>query len=78
MYDVAIFRVGDITEHGISLYDFKHPMIFLQNSDESCTFQKIYGVGKVKLRTKWSDRPERAQFWKKIEQKFVILHLIPF
>jgi len=62
-YDVAIFRVGDITEHGISLQDFKHPMIFLQNAEESCTFQKIYGVGKVKLQTKWSDRPEKAQLW---------------
>jgi hypothetical protein len=26
--DVAIFRVGDVIEHGISLQDFKHPMIF--------------------------------------------------
>jgi hypothetical protein len=27
---------------------------------------EIYGVGKVKLQTKWSDRPEKAKFWKKI------------
>ena len=27
--DVAIFRIGDVMEHGISLQDFKHPMIFV-------------------------------------------------
>jgi len=26
--DGAIFRVGDVQEHGITLHDFKHPMIF--------------------------------------------------
>ena len=46
---VAIFRVGDVPEHDISLQDFKHPMIFWQNVEESCTFQKINGVAKVKL-----------------------------
>ena len=48
---IAIFGVGNIPEHGISLKYFKHAMIFWQNVDESCTFQKIYGVGKVKLQT---------------------------
>ena len=42
MNDAAIFRVGDIPEHDISLQDFKHPMIFSQNIEESCTFQKIW------------------------------------
>ena len=39
--------------------DFKHPMIFWQNVAESCTFQKRYGVEKVKLHTKWSGRLEK-------------------
>ena len=38
---------------GISLQDFKHPLIFSQNVEESCTFQKIYGLGKDKLKIKW-------------------------
>jgi hypothetical protein len=42
--------------HGIPLHDFKHPMTFSQNIEESCTFQKIYSVGKVKLQTKWPGR----------------------
>jgi hypothetical protein len=25
---VAIIRVGDVLKHGISLQDFKHPMLF--------------------------------------------------
>ena len=51
--DVAIFRVGSVPEHDISLQDLKHPMIFSQNVEESCTFEKIYGFWKVKLQTKW-------------------------
>ena len=51
-------RVGDVPAHGISL---QHPMIYWQNVEESCTFQKIYGVGKVKLQRKWSDRLEKTQ-----------------
>ena len=47
--DVVIIGVS---EHGILLQDFKHPLIFWQNIEESCTFQKIYGVGKVNLQTK--------------------------
>ena len=47
--NVAIFRVGVVSEHRNSLQHFKHPMIFWQNVKESCTFQKIYGVGIVKL-----------------------------
>jgi hypothetical protein len=51
-HDVAIFRVGKVpADGGILLKDFKHPMIFEQNVEESCTFQKIYGVGKVILQT---------------------------
>jgi len=57
--DVAIFRVGNVQEYGISLQDFKHPMIFRQNVEESCMFQKIHGVGKIKLQTKWSGRLEK-------------------
>ena len=37
---------------GISLQDFKHPLIFSQNIEESCTFQKIDGLEKVKLKNK--------------------------
>ena len=53
--DVVIIGVSlsDVPEHGISLQDFKHPMIFWQNIEEPCTFQKIYGVGKVNLQTKY-------------------------
>jgi hypothetical protein len=47
--DVAIFRVGDVPEHGISLQDFKHPMIFWMTVEETCTFQNKYGVRKDKL-----------------------------
>ena len=59
--DVAIFRIGDVMEHGISLQDFKHPIIFWQNVEESCTCQEMYGVGKVKLLSKWSSRLEKTQ-----------------
>jgi hypothetical protein len=47
--DVVIIGVS---EHGISLQDFKHPLIFWQNIEEPCKLQKIYGVGKVNLQTK--------------------------
>ena len=47
--NVAIFRVGDVPDHGISMQDLKHPMIFWQNPEESSTFKNLYGVGKVKL-----------------------------
>jgi len=33
-----ISRVGIVPEHDISLQEFKHPMIFWQNEEESCTF----------------------------------------
>jgi hypothetical protein len=32
--------------------ELKHPLIFSQNVEESCTFQKIYGLRKVKLKIK--------------------------
>ena len=60
--DVAIFRVGDVPKHDMSLQDFKHPMLFRQNIEESCTIPKIYGVGKVKLQTKWPLRLEKHKF----------------
>jgi hypothetical protein len=41
--------------------DFKNPIIFWQIVEESCTFQKIYRVGKVKLQTKWPGRFEKTQ-----------------
>ena len=50
----------DITEHGISLQDFKDPMIFWENVEESCSFQKIYVVGKVKLHKNWPDMLEKT------------------
>jgi hypothetical protein len=59
--DVAIFRIGEVLEHGISLQDFKHPMLFWQNVEKSCTFQKIYGVGKVKGKTKWPGWLQKTQ-----------------
>jgi hypothetical protein len=43
--NIAIFRLGDVPEHGISLQDFKYVQ-------DSCTFQEIYSVGKVKLQKK--------------------------
>ena len=58
---VAIFRVRDGTEHGISLQDFKHPMIFWQYVEESCTFQIVYGVRKAKFQTKWPVRLEEKK-----------------
>jgi hypothetical protein len=59
--DVVIIGVEDVPAHGISLQDFKHPIIFWQIVEESCTFQKIYRVGKVKLQTKWPGRFEKTQ-----------------
>jgi hypothetical protein len=50
--DVVIIGVSDVPAHAISLQDFKHPMIFWENIEEPCNFQKIYGVGKVNLQTK--------------------------
>jgi hypothetical protein len=35
--DDDIFRVGYVSEHGISLQDIKHPMILCQNVEVSCT-----------------------------------------
>jgi hypothetical protein len=29
------------------------------HSEESCTFQKIYGLGKIKLKIKWPGRLEK-------------------
>ena len=46
---------------GISLQDFKHALIFWQNVEESCTFQKIYGLGKVELKIIWPGRLEKTQ-----------------
>jgi hypothetical protein len=60
VFKVAIFRIGNVPGHGIPLHDFKHPMIFSQNVEESCTFQKIYSVGKVKLQTKWPGRLKKT------------------
>jgi hypothetical protein len=48
--DVAIFREGDVPEHGISLQDFKHPMLFWQNIEELYTFQKMYGLERLNFR----------------------------
>jgi len=56
---IAIFSIGDVPEHGISLQDFKHPMIFWQNVEESCMFREIYGVGMVKLQIKWPGSLEK-------------------
>ena len=33
---IANFRLGVLPEHDISLQDFRHPMIFRQNGEESC------------------------------------------
>jgi hypothetical protein len=30
--------------------------LYFDNIKESCTFQKIYGFGKVKLQTKWTKK----------------------
>ena len=43
-----------------SLQDFKHGLIFWQNVEESWTFQKMYGLRKVKLKIKWPGRLEKA------------------
>ena len=59
--DRAIFRVGVFRSLAFSLQDFKHAVIFWQNVEESCTFQKIYGLGKVKLKIKWTGRLEKTQ-----------------
>jgi hypothetical protein len=34
---------------------------FLVDVEESCTFQKIYGLGNVKLKIKWPGRLEKTQ-----------------
>jgi hypothetical protein len=36
-------------------------MIFSQNVEASCKFQKIYGLVKVKLKIKWPGRLEKTQ-----------------
>jgi hypothetical protein len=48
------------SELKISLHDFKYPLIFSQNVEESCTLQKIYGLGKIKLKIKWPGRLEKT------------------
>jgi hypothetical protein len=53
--------VGVFHSLAISLQDFKHALIFLQNVEESCTFEKIYGLGKVELKIKWPGRLEKTQ-----------------
>jgi hypothetical protein len=66
-----------ILKHGASLHDFKHAMIFRENVEESCTFQKIYTVGKVKPQTKWSIRLKKtnANLGENYLKKIVVLHL---
>jgi hypothetical protein len=54
--DVVFIGVEDVPAQ-----DFKNPIIFWQIVEESCTFQKIYRVGKVKLQTKWPGRFEKTQ-----------------
>ena len=61
--DVVIIGESDVPEHGISLQDFKHPMIFWQNIEEPYMFKKIYTVGK-----KYTNLVE-------IVKKLVFLHL---
>jgi hypothetical protein len=61
--DIAIFRIGDVLEHGISLQDFKHPMIFWQNVEES--FQKIYGLQKVNFRQNGQVDSKKHKFSRK-------------
>ena len=59
--NVAIFRVVGIPEHGISTAT----MIFWQNIEESCKFQKMYGVGKVKLHTNFQVDSKKHKFSRK-------------
>ena len=61
--DIAIFRIGDVLEHGISLQDFKHPMIFWQNVEES--FKKIYGLQKVNFRQNGQVESKKHKFSRK-------------
>ena len=65
--DVVNIGVSDVPEHDISLQDFKHLMIFWENIEEPCNFQKIYVVGKVK-KYKF-----RRKFWR---NSLVFLHLL--
>jgi hypothetical protein len=47
-------------------------MIFSQKVEESCTFQKIYSVGKVKLQTKWQGRlSKKHKFSRKPLKKLI-------
>jgi hypothetical protein len=49
---------------------------FWQNVEESCTFQKIYGVWKVNLQTKWPGRLEKCNFSRKpLRTELVVLPL---
>ena len=54
--------------HGIPLHDFKHPMIFSQNVEESCMFQKLYGLVKVKPQTKWSGRLKKTNLVENLKE----------
>jgi hypothetical protein len=46
------FRVGVLLEASIALQDFEGALIFFQNVEESCMFQKIHGIGNIKPWTK--------------------------
>jgi hypothetical protein len=48
--DVAIFRIGEVLEHGISLQDFKHPMLFWQNVENHVRFRKYMVLERLKVR----------------------------
>jgi hypothetical protein len=48
----------------------KYPMIFWQNVEESCTFQKIHGAGKVEIQTKWSGRLVKNKVSRKLISGF--------
>ena len=61
--DGAIFRVGVVQEH---------PMIFWQNLEQSCMFQKMYDNGMVNF------RENSKIYWKKtnsIEKHIDPLHI---
>ena len=59
----AILRVGVFHSLAFHCKTNKHPLIFSQNVEESCTFQNIYGLGKVKLEIKWPGRLEKTQIY---------------
>ena len=78
---VAIFRVGNAPGNGISLNILNIPWYFDRTRRIVEVAAHIYGVGKVKLQTKWSGRlGQKPTNWvenlKETTKILVVLHTV--